>query len=64
MKALLASILALVIGSPVVAGGLSPVVVEEVAIEETASSGGGIWVPLLFLAILAAVASSSAPAGS
>jgi len=39
-------------------GGLSDPIVEDPIINETSSSAGGIFIPLLFLVLAAAAASS------
>jgi hypothetical protein len=60
MKKILATVLALTIAAPAVAGGLAPVVVEpEVVVEETASTSSGAIVPLLLLLLVAAAVASS-----
>ena len=60
MKMIKAAVLASLVATPSLAGGMAePVMEPEVVVEEAAgSSAGGILVPILALVLIAAVASN------
>ena len=61
MKTIIASVAAILIGSSAIAGGMAePVVMAPVEIiEDTAGTSGGLIVPLILIALIAAAVGSS-----